>query len=429
MKLLQSVIITIQGLLIALSLQVSLEAQETLDYVGRYRGQPVPALIRTERSQDSVNLLRIEGSDIVYRPQGQTQGEAFREISTIRSLMFVEPSYFQSAVRNADDKLYKQAAERMRPFVYALLPYQDIPSPNLFDILNVYLGTLVNAKETAEAMYLLRNVNIEKATPAFLGRVLELSRLLLDEGKQVEASVILNRIPFDKDSTELLQTISDYADDLRRNERYTEANFLYNRLIDVGDTQFRLPSILWHIYGDASAGRTSMADVFIRRYLPEAPSTEDPFFSLYQLIQARLHLLNDRQMEAVREVTRGVVFTMLDSEWTAELFYLNGQSYERLGNLPAAAEIYNTVIVFYPKTKWAIRAKASLDSIMPEVEKIKQEQQKKQEQSEGKKSEQKEETATSESATPAAGANPETTTNSEASPVPEPATTPTAEES
>ncbi len=369
MKSLKFIVFVFTALSTSVVVSGSLAAQELLNYIGRYRSESVNAVVAHDRGSEAVTLLRLEGDDIVYRPQRQQVGEAVRAISEIKNLHFQQPSNYASAVQNIRDTLYKEGIDKMRPFVYSILTYQDIPSNNFFPLINYYFQALVNAKENNEAIYLVRNLkDLNRATPEFMDNILSFSRVLVEGGKQVDAATILNRIPFNQENPDLLQTISNYADDLRRKERYTEANFLYNRLIEAGESPFRLRSILWHIYGDATAQRTAIADVFLTRYLPEAPPTDDPFFSLYQLIQARIHLLHDRQEQAIREVTRGVVFAMLDSEWTSELFYLNGQSYERLENLPTAAEIYNTIKIFYPNSRWAIRSQARLDEITPKIE-------------------------------------------------------------
>lgn len=336
------------------------------DYVGRHRGQVLNVLLDDGQSKDEIRLMRIEDGEIVYRLATQREGEIARPIAGIRDFVFQVPKSYEDAFQKLRDGRTEEGFREMRPFAYGLFPYQTLPSSNLFTILSSYFGLLVQMNQLDEAVYFIRNVELSRATPAFLNATLQFTQKLMEENRRTDAIGILNRLPVSKENMDLLEVVFNYAHDLRRRGSYIESNFLYNQLIAIEDHPFREWAILWHAYNDVTLNRPAAARLFINQYLSEPPESSAPSFSLYQLIIGKLHWISEEQEQAIMEITRGVVFASLDSEWTAELFYFNGQCYEKIDQNNSAREIYNTVRLFYPNSVWAGRAYERISVIAPD---------------------------------------------------------------
>lgn len=335
------------------------------DYVGRHRGQVLNVVLDDGQNKEDIHLMRLEGAEIVYRRSSQREGEIARPVEGIRDFIFQVPKPFQDAFQKLRDGRTEEGLGDMRPFVYGLFPYQELPSSNLFPLLNTYFGLLIQMNQLDEAVYFIRNVELARATPDFLNATLQFTQKLMGENRRTDAVAILNRLPFNKANIDLLEVVFNYAHDLRRRENYIESNFLYNRLIAVEDHPFREWAILWHAYNDVALNRPAAARLFINQYLAEPPESSAPSFSLYQLIIGKLHWISEEQEQAIMEITRGVVFASLDSEWTAELFYFNGQCYEKIEQMNSAREIYNTIRLFYPNSVWADRSYERISAIAP----------------------------------------------------------------
>lgn len=349
---------------IAMGMASQLSAQ--FDYVGRYRTSDLQVTISDGQSQDNIRLMRIEGEEIVYRLRTQREGEIARPVAGIRNFQFIAPKQFEDSTQKLRDGKVAEALADMRPFIYSLFPYQHLPSNNLFTYFNGYLGVLVQMNQIDEAVYFLRNIDFTNATPEFLNAILQFTQKLMEENRRTDAVAMLNRLPVNKENLDLMEVVQNFAHDLRRRGSYIESNFLYNRVINVEDQPFREWAILWHAYNDVALNRPAAARLFINQYIKEAPKSTDPTFSLYQLIIGKLHWISEEQEQAIMEITRGVVYASLDSEWTAELFFFNGQCYEKIGKTDSAREIYNTVRLFYPSSPWADQAHERISVIAPD---------------------------------------------------------------
>lgn len=338
--------------------------QAQFDYISRYNTETLEVRIFLGDMEEEIILIREEDGEIIFRPRGARIGaEIGRPLEEIRNVHFQLPRSFTRAWEQVREEPEK-ALEGMRPFVYALNRYQHFRSGNLFPILNEYLNLLIRLDQTAEALYFIRNTRLQYASAEFMNTVLAFTQKLVQEERQSDAVTILNRIPFSLENLDLLEVVLEFANDLRRRERFVEANFLYARLIGVEGNPFLSQAVLWHVFGDVKLQRPAAAQVFLNRYYPEPPDSMNQEYSLYLLIRGLINRLQEREQDAIMDITRSVVFAPLDAEWTAELFYLVGGIYEQRSNR-TARDIYEQIRLFYPNSPFADRAYDRLVAIVP----------------------------------------------------------------
>lgn len=339
-----------------------------LNLVREHRDRTFDVEITTEDgAQQSIVLVAREAGELRLRPRGaRTTGdevvEIFTSVSRVTDINFVLGTDWSIAREAFREGNYEIVRDRLKPIVYGLVPYHAIPSTNLFIVLETYLTALLRLEEFEEAFYLARSVRLSQTTPGFLDLTMQLSRSLFDQDKQDPALRLINALPFDQAEGDLLQVILEFGHDLRRSDRFEEALMIYGRILAIEDSPLAEVATLWQAYSNVRTERIETARLFLDR-LGDPPGTNDRFFSLYQLIRARIYMQEEDVPNAIRVASRGVVFALLDQEWVPDLLFVTAQAYEAKDRLKQAREIYREINLFFPDSPWASLGQERIDEI------------------------------------------------------------------
>jgi tetratricopeptide (TPR) repeat protein len=336
-----------------------------LNITREFRDRAFRAEVRTTAgSQMTTTLVRRDGGEIVMRPPG-VEGEdvliftAVREITSVNFLLGQDFNLAREAMRS---QAFSQAFQRLRPLAYGLLPYQDVPSENLFLVFESYLQVLLTLEELEEAYYFAMQVRPSTASSGFIELMLSLSQSLVDIEETSPALTLLDRLPFDQGDEDRLLTILQFANTLRNAGRYEDAIQVYGRLSAVQDNPLGRDAIFWIAYSNVRLERVETALLFLEE-AGGMPETSDPFFSLYQMINARILMQQERTREAIRVASRGIVFSRLDQEWTPDLLFMTAEVYEELEMWEQAGSIFEEITLFFPNNALAKPSRERLAEI------------------------------------------------------------------
>ncbi|WP_309385169.1 tetratricopeptide repeat protein [Cerasicoccus frondis] len=338
------------------------------DYFRQYGNEPLSVINQTTdpNSKEVLTLVGLDRGDLILRIPGR-QGEVGIPLNSENLKLQIQyPDDVALAMRHMEKGEYEEAIPLMRPSVYAVFKYFDIPpeSMNVHPIINQYLLALTSTKdhdqETAE---LIRRIPLKKAPPAFSLHALRYVTHLVEMGQQDQALQLLNRIPMDASNTAMLDMVMKFAGELREEGNLDEAQFLYDRIqLSEGTPQAQL-AILWSAYCNVALGRAQLADIFVDKAGRLTP--DDRAYSLAQLVKAKIKLDTLNYTAAMEEVAQGVVAVDVSYEWAPELIYTAGFCYENLEFPDTAREVYQEIILFWPENKWAAQCEQGLSRLPP----------------------------------------------------------------
>lgn len=348
-----------------------LTAQETTDYYRQYSGAPLPVINRTGGGDTRLFLVSSDDQDLIFRYQPTDRREIGVPIDTNDlQIYYPPPQELLDAMRSYETGNLDRAISQMRQYVYPMVPYLEVPASkfNIHPYVERFTTALVQSDGyEAEAAALFRRIPLDSVSPEFGNQAIRLVEKLVEAGMNNDAMILLNRLPLTGPNS-ILPRIMSFANHLRNQGNIDEALFLYQRVMDIPDVPEARTALLWTSYCNLIQGRMETARLFLRRAGELEPS--DPGYSLKQLILGRIHLLNDDVMEAMAEISRGVVFTDVVEDWAAEIIFTAGHCYELLSKPNTAREVYGEVILFYPSTTWGERSKERLEVLPPAAPRI-----------------------------------------------------------
>lgn len=354
--------------LIITSICLTAAVAQAQDYFKEYGNAPIRVINKTQdpASTQELTLVNLDRNELILRFPNR-QGEVGLPIDTENlKLEIIFPDSVNKAYKQIDNAEYEEAITTLRPMVYPLMKYFDIPpeNMNLHEIVERYTFALVSANgHEEEVETLFKRIPLEKAPPVFSLHALRFVTKLVEQEKKQEALRLLNRIPMDKDSTPMLKLVLKFADELREGGNLNEALFLYDRLQQAKGTPQAEIAQMWSAYCNVSLDRSQLALILLERVGKLKP--EDDAYSLGQLVLGKIELQDLDYMNAMEEIAKGVVAADVSFNWTPELSYNAGYCYEKLDAPDTAREIYNEIMLFYPESKWAREAETGLTRLPP----------------------------------------------------------------
>ncbi len=347
-------------------LVVTLRATDAPDYFAQYASTPIPVINRTGGGEAKLFLVGEQEGDLIFRYQPNDRREIGVPLDTDDLLLYFPPNEsLTDAVIDIDDGSYERAIEVMRPYVYPMVGYLTIPANkfNIHPYVERFAFALVeNPGSEDEAAAFFRRVPLGKVSPEFNEHAINLVEKLVEQGKNSDALAILNKLPL-TGANSILPRIIRFANKLRKEGNIEEALFLYQRAQDVKGAPEAKTATLWIAYCNVLLDRLETAKLFLEQ--AGEKKTSDPDFSLRQLILGRIQLTMGQTDKAMAEVSRGVVYTDVGTDWAPEIVYTSGFCYEQLGNPDAAREVYNEVVLFYPKTEWGKKSEERRAALPP----------------------------------------------------------------
>ena len=359
------IIVSIVGVLFASYLQ----GEERVDYFKQFGKNPVRVRIVTGIPRD-VELLGIAEKELELKPLDSTEARITIPLDHIDEfqLRYLYPPDFDKAKELVEKGKFDEAVTLLRPLVYPLVPYMPLPNENLniHGLVKMFLQTLIFADELIEASGIVLKLPLEKLDEDFFSSAFILAEKLIERENSMEALRLLGRVPFSEDHTEIFPQIMAFADKLRTKEQYEEALFLYKRVQNVPDNPLKNIAGLWTAYCNVRLERIETA----RLFLDLIPDIERDVaeFSLYQLILARINLMNDSYADALEAVSQGLVYSRISYSWAPEMLYVNAQCNEALERYAVARSIYNEIKLFFPDNYWSERSDQQLEVLPREKE-------------------------------------------------------------
>jgi len=357
---------------IASFLVASATAALAQDYFRQYGNNPVPVknLSQGQNSQEVLTLVGLDRGDLVLRFPNRP-GEVGLPLDTEGlSLQVQFPNEVPQAYGQIEGGEYKEAITTLRPIVYPLMKYFEIPPENMnvHEVIERYIFALISDKgHEEEVAELIRRIPLDTAPPVFSLHALRFVTQLVEQGEQQQAIALLNRIPMGADNEAnneaMLKLVMQFADDLREDGALDEALFLYDRLQQVEGTEQAVLATLWSAYCNVTMERYQLASIFVDEAGNFTP--EDKPYSLAQLVRGKIKLERLDYRAAMEEVAQGVVAVDVSYNWAPELIYTTGLCYENLDFPDTAREVYNEIVLFYPESKWAQAAEEGLMRLPP----------------------------------------------------------------
>lgn len=346
---------------------LSASAQDGGNYYNRSSKTSVPVIDRTTvgGSEKTLYLMGEEGGNLLFSgtAQGRVQIEKPKNTEGLL-LQVLYPDDTYEAIRQINDGKFEEGIATLRPIAYPLIPYLSLPagSMNIDPVAERFVYALVNAPGyEREANQAIRHIPLTKVAPAYTMHALTLVTRLVEIGQSDAALQLLNRIPMSKDSEAMLELVMSFADKMREEGNLDEALFLYDRIQQAKGTEAATLAALWSAYCNVALDRIQMASLFVEKAGSFKP--EERPYSLARLVEAKIALKNGSYEGCMKEAAEGVVAADVGYNWTPELTYTVASCYENMAQPATAREVYREIILFYPESDWAVKAREALQHL------------------------------------------------------------------
>ena len=183
----------------------------------------------------------------------------------------------------------------------------------------------------------------------------------LAKGMSEKAMGIALILPVDGIHKGNMLAIRKMADEMRANGDLTAVIPIYRRILELNPDQQGGDTSIWLAYSLVLAGEFAEAELIIGTI--QKPNIATPQFSLYQLLKGSLQYQQGNFGEALDMLTKGFVRAQPSYGWMAELLFLIGDCYRQAERFEAARSAWRDIILLYPNSPWAERARGSLPSL------------------------------------------------------------------
>lgn len=323
-------------------------------------------VLSREDTEDGRILLTLQ------TPNPNSPGRIELEIggdSNIR-LELTRPPEIDEATKLFEQGHFLESLEILRPIAYPLFKYVDLPR-NIFDVhdvIDLTLSAMFKSKQYSEMANVLGRFKFDKIDTKYMSMALAVSEAFI-ENKQFDiASKLFEKIPFSSTDREQRILAMSFTEKLREAGEYRRAQFFYKRLYALEDFIYRREAQLWIVYCNIRLEQPDLARIFLNE-IGEI-SREEREFSLYQLINARLALLDEDYIKGIRIASEATVFSRLGYSWIPELLYTNAECYEALNKADVATNVYEQVIIFFEGSEWANKSQEKITELAPEAERL-----------------------------------------------------------
>lgn len=337
------------------------------DWMAVHGDKPVPVRLFSGTARD-LDLLAIADGELELRPVGESG--AARVLVPLADagrfrLQLLLPADFATARERISEGNYGAAIELMRPTVYPMVRFLEVPPEILpiHELVRDFTTALLVAGNLNEGVALLRRMPLASLEPGFFDLALQAVTRLIENGRTGEAMNLLRGLPLSAATESWFPRLFSLAAQLRSTDRLPEALAVYEKILAVPGTPWALRARLWTAYGNVRLGRVDDARAVLAS--SPAPDREQREFSLHQLVLARIELASEDKLGALDAAAPGVVYSRIDDDWAAELRWIVGQSYEAAGKPQVAKGIYEEIQIFYPGSPWARVAQERLDVLAP----------------------------------------------------------------
>ncbi len=315
--------------------------------------------------KDGMLVAEIE----MKNPDGST---AVAEVSQPVSESMVRTLNLKLQLANADRQVeaknFDGALNVMRPDVYPLIKFAEVPST--FRQLHVavlkLLNLLIQTENYDEALDLLGRIPLDKVSIEYSEVTLRLLNAYLANGDYETAASLAATLPIEGDYAKNISPIMTAADKLRVAGNYEAVIPLYQSIRDVVPASAQANIDMWLAYSLVLADRLDEAVPLIDSLTEPAP--KERLFSLYKMLQGSLEYRKENYSVALDTLTRGFVRAQTSYSWVPEMLYLVGDCYARSEEPEAARNVWTEISILYPDTVWAPRANEALAKLPPKEE-------------------------------------------------------------
>lgn len=331
------------------------------DYLSIYGKEPVAVVNQTGGGSQKVELLEIDGRDIIFRLPGVPGELSLPLDNPSLRLYYAPPSNYATARQHLVAGRYDRAADEMRPNAYPLIRFLRI-RPQSFETGHSFFAQFFEAvvssgqiDEAARILTVLPYDNLDQNLFAWAMRVIE---LLAAEGKQEQALALLGRVPIDAAHPQYLPVLLLLGGRLIQSENFEQALYIYQRLLALEQPETRLEATLWTAYANLQLGRVETA----RLFLAQADEVEraQREFSLLSLVRGKIYLSEKDIPQAMKHLSEGIVYAEVNYPWTPELFFLTASAYRDLGQKAVAREIYREITLLFASSPWAKKSEEEI---------------------------------------------------------------------
>lgn len=339
------------------------------DYFAQYGQNPLEMVNIAGGNQRTVFVTGLTDGQLAIRYNRDSAQEVFMPLdSESLKLNVVASNQVTQAINAIRGGSYEDAIEVLRPTIYPMIRFLEIPEDktNLHRYVDTYLFALRQTGEHYNEAYdILDRMDLKSVPPSFLQHAIAFVEQLALKDESQKALALITRLPVDSEMSAVAPILMNVAGELRDQQKFEQALALYERVMSISDSDLRDIALLWNAYCNAALGREQTAEAFLGT--SEVKDTSLPAFSLKMLVQGQMALQDDNFAEAMRHVSRGLVFADVSYDWTPELTYWSGFCYEQLGNPETARHIYEELSLLFPMSSWTVKGRDRL-LLLPLIE-------------------------------------------------------------
>lgn len=296
------------------------------------------------------------GGAEVELPVSDTMAESYQ----LPDLSFEGPA--RSAIAAED---YDSALRVLRPAVYPMIRFHSIQESffQLHRSIRTLLGTLILAGELAEAEAILSRMELDEMGVPYSQIAMQLVNAYLEAGDGRSAARLVATVPLEGKYRRNITGLVQLADGLRNAGEYQAVIPLYQQIEASGPPEFAADAKMFLAYSYVLDGQLGNAREIIDGI--EEPPADSRLFSLYKLLEGSLLYQEGSYSEALDLFTRGFVRASTSYSWVPEMLYYIGDCYVRSEEPTAARNVWNEVVLLYPDSSWAGRAREGMSALPP----------------------------------------------------------------
>ncbi|HAV14208.1 MAG TPA: hypothetical protein DCX06_12060 [Opitutae bacterium] len=355
--------LTLKALLIAaVSIGLSQSAIAQNQYWDQYGELPVLMQQNNNGAKQTLKFVAFRDGMLVAELDGGI-GEVSLPVTESMAKTLRLAVDTQKATNMIDSENYTGALKLLRPEVYPLIKFHQVPDilVQLHGPVRLLIDTLVDAQEFTEAEAVVSRLDLGKIGIKYSESVIRFMNALIRAEEFEAAARIAQILPVEGDYVVNITPLIDAADALRGAGKFDAVIPLYRAIETVVPESTRPNIQMWLAYSLVLADRLDEATPILNGL--QEPDANERLFSLYKLLQGSKSHREQNYEEALDLLTRGFVRAQTSYAWVPEMLYLIGDCYARADDNVAARNVWTEIVILYPDSPWASNAEESLDKL------------------------------------------------------------------
>lgn len=323
----------------------------------------IPVYMKQSNSPQALKFIDIKDGMLVAQLDDGV-GEMSMPVSdSMARTLQVELKQRDKAKRQAQMENFAGAVEILRPEIYPLIKFHEIPESflTMHTAIRDYLDLLISAEAYDEAYDLLGRINLAKVDPKYSNIAVKLMNTYIGLKDFKKVTALAQSMPVEGKHATNIRPVLNATDALRGAGEYEAVIPMYRKMLSAVSPDQKRNVNMWLAYSLVLADRLDEAAPIISA-TPE-PAPGDELFSLYKLLQGSRAYREKKYSVALDTLTRGFVRAQTSYSWVPETLFLIGDCYAFQGDKVAAKNVWTEITILYPSSPWAERAIVALTEL------------------------------------------------------------------